>query len=62
MNFRIPSDCSGNCGTVLAQNAAKQASAMSGEEQKFLTQSLVEFQVTPSFAAPCQIVKNCPFE
>ena len=45
---------------VKAQNPAQQAEATESEEQKFLAQSLVDFQVTPSFAAPFQIVKNCP--
>jgi hypothetical protein len=44
---------------VKAQNPAQQAEATESEEQKTLTQTLVEFQVTPSFAAPFQIVQNC---
>ena len=58
----VGSPCGQKCGQVEAKNAAKQASATSGEEQKFLTQSLTEFRVTPSFAAAFQIVKSCPLE
>jgi hypothetical protein len=58
----IFSPCGQKSGQEAAQNAAKQASATSGEEQKFLTQSLVDFQVTPSFADLFGIVQNYPVE
>ena len=49
-------------GARKAQNAAQQAEAAESTEKKILTQSLVEFQVAPSFANAFQIVKSCPVE
>jgi integrase len=58
----IFSPCGQKCGQVEAKNAAKQASATESTEQKILTQSLVDFQVTPSFANLFGIAQNCPLE
>ena len=53
-------DCGTKCGTVLAQNAAQQASAPVCEEEKFLPQSLVDFQVTQSVSNPARLVQIRP--
>ena len=42
-----------------SQNPAQHAEATERSEKKFLTQRLVGFQVTPSFADPFQIMKSC---
>ena len=55
----IYSPCGTKCGTVLAQNAAQQASAPVCKEERFLTQSLVDFQLTQSFFKPVELVQTC---
>ena len=53
------SDCGTKCGTVLAQNAAKQASAPVCEEKRFLPQTLVGLQVVQSTSDPVHIGHKC---
>jgi len=53
-------DCGTKCGTVLAQNAAQQASATESEEEKISTQSLPEFHVTQSITKSVELVQICP--
>ena len=54
--------CGQKYGQDVAKNAAKQAEAAESTEEKFLTQPLAEFQVTPSFSNPFGIVQTCPLE